>query len=56
VLASIATRGARFFAVAALLHFFGPPIREFVERRLTLVTTVFLLAVVGGFFAVKYLV
>jgi membrane protein YqaA with SNARE-associated domain len=56
MLASIATRGARFFAVAALLHFFGPPIREFVERRLTLVTTVFLLAVVGGFFAVKYLV
>jgi len=55
VLASIATRGLRFFAVAALLCWYGPPIRDFVERRLTLVATLFLLAVVGGFLAVKYL-
>lgn len=55
VLASIATRGLRFFAVAALLRWYGPPIRDFVERRLTLVATVFLIAVVGGFFVVKYL-
>jgi len=55
VMASIATRGLRFFAVAALLRLFGAPIREFVERRLTLVTTLFILAVVGGFVAVKYL-
>lgn len=55
VLASIATRGLRFFAVAALLHFYGPPIRRFVERWLTLVTTIFLVGVVGGFLAVKYL-
>jgi membrane protein YqaA with SNARE-associated domain len=56
VAASIATRGARFFLVAALLKFFGPPIRDFVERRLTLVTTVFVVCLVGGFVAVKYLV
>ena len=56
LLASIATRGLRFFAVAALLRLFGAPIREFVERRLTLVTTLFILAVVGGFVAVKYLI
>lgn len=55
VLASVLTRGARFFLVAGLLRWFGPPIREFVERRLTLVTTVFVVAVVGGFVAVKYL-
>jgi len=55
VLASILTRGARFFLVAGLLRWFGPPIREFVERRLTLVTTVFVVAIVGGFVAVKYL-
>ncbi len=56
VIASIATRGARFFLVAALLKYFGPPIREFVERRLTLVTTVFVVCLVGGFVAVKYLI
>ena len=56
VVASIVTRGARFFLVAALLKYFGPPIREFVERRLTIVTTVFVVCLVGGFVAVKYLI
>jgi membrane protein YqaA with SNARE-associated domain len=55
VAASIVTRGARFFAVAALLYWFGEPIRDFVERRLTLVTTAFLVALVGGFVVVRYL-
>jgi hypothetical protein len=53
--ASILTRGVRFFMVAALLYWFGEPIRHFIERRLTLVTTAFLVALVGGFVAVKYL-
>ncbi|HWB45155.1 MAG TPA: YqaA family protein [Hyphomicrobiaceae bacterium] len=53
--ASLATRGVRFFLVAALLYWFGAPIREFIERRLTLVTTGFVVLLVGGFVAVKYL-
>ncbi len=55
IAASIVTRGARFFLVAALLYWFGEPIREFIERRLTLVTTVFVVLLVGGFVAIKYL-
>jgi membrane protein YqaA with SNARE-associated domain len=55
LLASIATRGARFYLVALLLRQFGPPIRTFVEQRLTLVTTVAALALVGGFVALKFL-
>jgi membrane protein YqaA with SNARE-associated domain len=55
LLASIATRGARFFLVAALLRRFGPPIRTFVERNLTAVATTALVLIVGGFVAVKYL-
>ena len=55
IAASIVTRGARFFLVAALLYWFGEPIREFIERRLTLVTTAFVVALVGGFVVVKYL-
>jgi membrane protein YqaA with SNARE-associated domain len=51
---SIITRGARFFLEAELLRIYGEPIREFIERRLTLVTTGFLAAVVGGFFIAKY--
>jgi membrane protein YqaA with SNARE-associated domain len=55
LLASIATRGARFFLVAALLRRFGLPIRTFVEKNLTAVATAVLLLIVGGFVAVKYL-
>ncbi|MEO8558518.1 MAG: YqaA family protein [Rhodospirillales bacterium] len=54
--ASIATRGARFFIEAALLWRFGESIRNFIEKRLTLVTWAFLIALVGGFIVVKYLV
>jgi membrane protein YqaA with SNARE-associated domain len=55
IAASILTRGVRFFAVAALLYWFGEPIRDFVEKRLTLVTTAFVVALVGGFVVVRYL-
>ncbi len=54
--ASIVARAMRFYLVAGLLYFFGEPIRDFIEKRLTLVTTVFVVLLVGGFVAVKYLV
>jgi membrane protein YqaA with SNARE-associated domain len=47
--ASAATRGARFFIVATLLHFWGDKVKDFIERRLTLVTTGVAVGVVGGF-------
>ena len=53
--ASIAARGMRFFLVAGLLWKFGEPIRVFVETRLKLVTTAFVVLLVGGFVALKYL-
>ena len=55
-LASIVARAMRFYLVAGLLYFFGEPIRAFIEKRLTLVTTVFVVVLVGGFVAVKYLI
>ncbi|MCH8684553.1 YqaA family protein [Pedomonas mirosovicensis] len=54
IIASIITRGARFFLIAALLRAYGEPIRAFIERRLTLVTTLFVAMVVGGFMVLKY--
>jgi membrane protein YqaA with SNARE-associated domain len=56
ILASILTRGARFFIVAGLLRRYGEPIREFIEQRLTLVTTVFVVLIVGGIFVTRYVV
>ena len=54
VVLSTITRGARFFLEAELLRIYGEPIRGFIEKRLTLVTTGFLAAIVGGFFIAKY--
>ena len=55
VATSILARALRFFVVAGLLRAFGAPIRDFIENRLGLVFTVFVLLLVGGFLAVKYL-
>jgi membrane protein YqaA with SNARE-associated domain len=55
ILASIVARAMRFFIVAVLLYFFGEPIRAFVEKRLALVTSAFLVLLVGGFVAVRYI-
>ena len=51
--ASVVTRGARFFLVAVLLHFFGEQVRRFIEKRLTLVTTGIAVGVAGGFLVLK---
>ncbi len=53
--ASVLSRGARFFLVAALLWHFGPPIRRFIEDNLAVLTTVFFVLLVGGFVALRYL-
>ena len=55
MLASLATRGARFFLVATLLHFWGDHVRDFIERRLTLVTTAIAVGVIGGFLVLRVL-
>lgn len=50
--ASILSRSLRFLLIAALLWWFGDAAREFIERRLTLVTSVFAVLLVGGIVAV----
>jgi len=55
MIASVVARGLRFFIVAALLWKFGAPIRDFIEKRLGLMFILFVLLLLGGFFAVKYL-
>jgi len=53
--ASIVARAMRFYLLAGLLYFFGEPIRAFIETRLALVTTAFVVLLVGGFIAVSYI-
>jgi membrane protein YqaA with SNARE-associated domain len=54
-LASIVCRGLRFFVLAALLWRYGEPIRDFIERRLMLVTSLITAALVGGVLVLRYL-
>ena len=54
-LASLVSRSLRFFLLAALLWRFGEPIRDFIERRLMLVTSMIAAALVGGFVVLRYL-
>jgi membrane protein YqaA with SNARE-associated domain len=53
--ASIISRSIRFFLLAALLWWFGPAVRDFIEKRLMLVTTGFAVCLVGGFVVIRYL-
>ncbi|SDC10179.1 YqaA family protein [Ruegeria marina] len=55
VATSILARALRFFLVAALLWKFGAPVRDFIEKRLGLVLTVFMALLIGGFLLVRYL-
>lgn len=54
-LTAIPARGARFYLVAGLLWKFGEPIREFIEKRLGLVLTAFMILGIGGFIALKFI-
>jgi membrane protein YqaA with SNARE-associated domain len=56
VLGSVLSRGLRYFAVALLLYWFGPPIRDWIERRMALAATIFVVFLIGGFVLIKYLV
>lgn len=53
VLASAASRSARFFLVAWLLYIFGAPIKGFIDRYFEILTIVFFILLIGGFWAVK---
>jgi membrane protein YqaA with SNARE-associated domain len=49
VVLALITRGARFFLIAFLIRKYGEPVQAFIEKRLTLVSWLFLLILVGGF-------
>ena len=54
-ISSVLARGLRFFLVAWLLWQFGAPIRAFIERRLGLLFTLFVVMLLVGFVVVKFI-
>ena len=55
IVTSILARALRFFIVALLLWKFGAPIKDFIEKRLPLMFVLFVVLLVGGFYAVRLL-
>jgi membrane protein YqaA with SNARE-associated domain len=54
ILASVTSRSARFFLVAGLIYFVGPSIQGFIDRYFDRLAWLFLLLLVGGFLAVRF--
>ena len=54
VLASVLSRGLRFFLVAGLIYRFGPSISSFIDRYFSLLTWAFGFLVVLGFVLVEF--
>jgi membrane protein YqaA with SNARE-associated domain len=48
ILLSLITRAGRFFLVAGILYVAGPAARDFIEKRLGLVTLGFAVLLIGG--------
>jgi len=55
ILASMASRSARFFLVGGLIFLFGPRIQTFIDRYFNLLAVTFTVLLVGSFVLIKYL-
>lgn len=56
ILASVISRGARFFLVAFLIWKFGPQIKSFIDRYFNWLAIAFTVLLIGGFVAIKYVI
>lgn len=54
LLASAVSRSARFFLFGGLIRAFGAPIRRFIDKWFDRLAILFVILLLGGFFAVKY--
>jgi len=56
IAASVIGRSARFFIVATLIYFFGPKIKEFIDKYFNLLTMIFIILLISGFVLIKYII
>jgi membrane protein YqaA with SNARE-associated domain len=54
-IASVISRGARFFLIAYLIWKFGPGIKRFIDKYFNLLALAFTVLLIGGFVLIKYL-
>jgi len=53
--ASVLGRGVRFYAVAAVMYFFGPTVVHWIDKYFNLMMILFAILIVLGFIAIPYL-
>jgi len=56
LIASIISRGLRFFLVAWLIWKFGSPIKNFIDKYFNWLAMAFTVLLIGGFVVIKYLI
>lgn len=56
IIASVVSRGARFFLVSLLIWKFGPSIKTFIDKYFNVLAVTFTVLLIGGFIVVKYLI
>ena len=55
IIASVISRGARFFLIAFLIWKFGAGIKRFIEKYFNMLAMGFTVLLIGGFVLIKYL-
>jgi membrane protein DedA with SNARE-associated domain len=55
LIASIISRGARFFLISLLIWKFGPQIKSFIDKYFNWLAIIFTVLLIGGFIAINYL-
>ena len=55
-IASVLSRAVRYFLIAALLWYYGEPIKTFIEKYLGLLVSIGFVVLLGGFVAIKFLI
>ena len=55
VVASVIGRGARFYAVAAIMYYWGPTVTHWIDKYFNLMMVLFTILVIAGLVALKYL-
>jgi hypothetical protein len=54
IVASIISRGLRFFLIGGLIWKFGAPIKSFIDKYFNLLAIAFTVLLVGSFFLLGY--
>ena len=49
LLGSLLGRTARFFGLAVLIYFFGPPVKKFIDQYFNILSILFAVLLIGGF-------